>query len=178
MRRIILINGVIAGLIVSGILVITHPLVEDGTIGMNSSMFLGYASMVLAFSMVFVGIKTYRDRILQGVITFGQGCKVGLLITLIASVMYAVTWDVYYRVTDSEFLQKYTAHYIEKMETEGASQEEIASMRTEMDAFSRMYENTFIRFCFTLLEIVPVGIAITLLSAAVLRKRAVVSTTQ
>lgn len=171
MKRIVLVNGIIAGLIVSTILVITHPLVADGIINMNYGTLLGYASMVLALSMVFVGIKTYRDQVLGGVISFGQALKAGLLITLIASVIYAVSWDIYYRVAASDFTEKYTAHYIEKMEEEGASEEEISSMRNEMAKFSEMYENTIFRFGFTLLEILPVGLAITLLSAAIMRKK-------
>ena len=170
MKRIVLVNGVIAGLIVSGIMVIIHPLIEDGTIGYDNGTFVGYASMVLALSMIFAGIKTYRDQVLKGAISFGEAVKVGLLITVVASVMYAVTWDIYYRVAASDFSEKYAAHYIEKMEKEGASQEEIASMRTEMEAFNEMYRNTFIRFGITLIEIVPVGLIITLISAAILKR--------
>ncbi|MEX2235761.1 MAG: DUF4199 domain-containing protein [Cyclobacteriaceae bacterium] len=171
MKKIILINGGIAGAIVSVLMLITHPLVENGTINYDNGMLVGYATMVLALSMVFVGIKTYRDQVLKGVISFGQACKVGLLITLIASVMYAITWDIYYRVSASDFMEKYATHYVEKMKNEGASDEEISSMRTEMEDLGRLYKNTFIRFGMTLMEILPVGIVITLLSAAILRKR-------
>ena len=171
MKKIILTNGIIAGVIVSGLMVITHPLVADGTISFDNGMLVGYGTMVLAFAMIFVGIKTCRDQVLQGVISFGQACKVGLLITLIASVIYALTWDIYYRVAASDFTQKYTEHYLEKMESEGASAEEISSMRTEMQNFNQLYENTFIRFGVTLMEILPVGIVITLISAAILKTR-------
>ena len=172
MKKIVLVNGIIAGIIVSGIMMISHPLVEDGSIGYDGGMWVGYASMVLALSMVFIGIKRYRDQVLNGVISFGQAFKVGILITLIASVMYAVSWDIYYRVAASDFTQRYAEHYIEKMEEEGATREEINSMRDEMEAFSTMYENTLVRFGMTLLEILPVGIAITLLSATILKRRA------
>lgn len=172
MKRIVLVNGIIAGLIVSGLMIISHPLVADGTIGYDGGMVVGYASMVLALSMVFVGIKSYRDQVLNGVISFGQAFKVGILIALIASVMYAISWDVYYRVAASDFTQRYTEHYLEKMEEEGATQEEISSMRTEMEAFNTLYQNTFVRFGMTLLEILPVGLVITVLSASILKRRA------
>jgi hypothetical protein len=108
--------------------------------------------------------------VLNGIISFGQAVKVGLLITLVASVMYAMTWDIYYRVAAGDFSQKYTAHYLEKMEKEGASQEEISSMRTEMEAFSELYKNGFVRFGITMIEILPVGFVVTLISAALLKR--------
>jgi hypothetical protein len=171
MKKLILINGVIAGVIVSGLMLISLPLVDRGTISYDNGMLIGYASMVLAFSMIFVGVKSYRDQVQKGVISFGQACKVGLLITLIASIIYAFTWDIYYRTAARDFTEKYTVHYLEKMEAEGASAEEIHSMRIEMEGFNKMYQNTFIRFGVTLMEILPVGVVITLLSAAILRKR-------
>ena len=170
MKKIVIVNGVIAGLIVSGIMVISHPMIEDGRIGYDNGQLVGYASMVLALSLIFFGIRTYRDQVLNGIISFGQAVKVGLFITLVASVMYAITWDLYYRVAASDFSEKYTAHYLEKMEKEGASQEEISSMRTHMEAFNELYENTFVRFGITMIDIVPVGLVITLISAAFLKR--------
>ena len=178
MKKIILINGVIAGLIISGIMVLTHPLVDDGTIDMDNGMFLGYTSMVLGFAMIFVAIKSYRDGVLNGVITFLQGCKIGLLVVLIASLMYAITWDIYYRVAASDFCEKYETHYLKKMEQEGASEEEITSMRADMDNFNRLYENAFIRFGLTLMEILPIGIIITLISAGILKRKEVLPVTK
>ena len=177
MKKIVIINGLIAGLIISGIMVITHPLVDDGTIDIDNGMYLGYTSMVLGFAMIFVAIKTYRDQVLKGMITFLQACKIGLLVTLVASLLYAITWDIYYRVAGSDFGEKYAAHYLDKMEEEGASPEEINSMRTQMEDFNRLYKNTFIRFGMTLIEILPVGIIITLISAAILRRREVLPAT-
>jgi len=175
MKKIILINGVIAGLIISGIMLISVGFIDNGTLNFDNGMLVGYASMVLGFSMIFVGIKTYRDQVLKGVITFGQACKAGLLIALVASVLYAISWEIYYNVAAQDFTQKYTEHYLQKMKSGGASEEEISSKRTEMESFNQLYENPFIRFGVTLLEILPVGVIVTVLSAAILRKREVFS---
>jgi len=170
MKKIVIVYGLIAGLIVSILMVITQPLIDQEFLNYDSGMFVGYATMVLALAMVFVGVKRYRDQVLGGVISFGKAFVAGLLITIIASVMYAVTWDIYYRVAASDFGEKYASHYLEKMEKEGASAEEISSMRIEMENFNEMYQNTFIRFGITSMEILPVGIFISLLCAAILRK--------
>ncbi len=171
MKRIIIINGLIAGVIVSLMFAISYPLTHNGTLSNESSMVVGYISMVIALSLVFVGIKSYRDQHQKGVITFGRGFVVGILITLIASVMYASTWEIYYNTVASDFMEKYTTSYLEKMKREGASDAEIAQQRTEMEEFGELYKNPLIRFGVTLSEILPVGIVITLISAALLRRK-------
>jgi hypothetical protein len=171
MKRIIIINGLIAGAIVSLMFTISYPLTHNGTLSNESSMVVGYISMVIALSLVFVGIKSYRDQHQKGVITFGRGVVMGILITLIASVMYAGTWEIYYNTIASDFMEKYTASYLDKMKKEGASNAEIAQQRAEMESFSEQYKNPIIRFGVTLMEILPVGIIITLISAALLRRK-------
>jgi hypothetical protein len=171
MKRIVIVNGLIAGAIVSLMFVISYPLTHNGTLSNEGSMIVGYTSMVIALSLVFVGIKSYRDQYLKGVITFGRSVAVGILITLIASVMYAGTWEIYYNTVASDFMEKYTASYLDKMKKEGASDAEIAQERAEMEEFNEQYKNPFIRFGVTLMEILPVGIIITLISAALLRRK-------
>ena len=72
----------------------------------ESSMVLGYASMILAFSMIFVGIKNYRDRFNNGFVTFGKAFKIGLYITLIASTIYVLVWLIDYYLFIPDFLDK------------------------------------------------------------------------
>jgi hypothetical protein len=171
MKKVILVYGIIAGIIVSAIMVITQPLLGEGKVSYDYGMLIGYSSMVISLSMVFFGIKAYRDQYLNGKISFVQACKVGIMIALLASFMYATTWEIYYRTTASDYMEKYTEHYLEKMETEGASTEEINSMRVEMEDFSELYKNFFVRFGMTLIEILPVGVLLVLLSAAILKSR-------
>lgn len=173
MKKVIITYGLIGGVIVSAIMLGTHPLLEKGIINYDNGMLIGYSSMVIALSMVFFGVKSYRDQYSGGTISFWQGVKIGMLITLLASVMYALTWEVYYNTAASDFTEKYTQHYVDKMTREGASQAEIDQMRAEMASFNEMYKNPLIRFGVTLMEILPVGVIITFLSAALLRKREV-----
>jgi hypothetical protein len=171
MKRIVIINGLIAGVIVSAMLVITQPLLEKGILNYENGTIVGYTSMVVALSLVFVGIKSYRDQHLKGSISFGQAFKVGILIALIASVVYALSWEVYYNIAASDFMDKYTQHYLAKMKEEGASDAEIIQMRMEMEKFNEQYKNPIVRFGVTLVEILPVGLLITLISAALLRNK-------
>ena len=171
MQKIILIYGLIAGAIVSSMLVITQPMLGNGMINYDNGMIVGYTSMVIALSVVFFGIKTFRDQEGKGKISFGTAFKIGILITLIASLMYAVSWEIYYNTVGSDFMEHYTSYQIKKQRERGATEEMIKATQKEMADFSELYKNPVIRFGMTLMEIFPVGILITLICAALLRKK-------
>lgn len=175
MRKVILTFGLLAGAIVSGFMVIGLALYEKtGKIFVNE--LVGYATMVIALSMIFFGIKSYRDNYQKGVINFWKGVQVGLLIAMIASLLYAFTWETYMQARPAgftSFMEKYTDSVINKLKEKGASSEKIDQEIKNMDRFMQLYRNPLIRFGLTLMEILPVGIIITLISAAVLRKKEV-----
>ena len=170
MARIVLIFGLISGAIAAGLMWLLIAVQNSGAVNLDNGMTLGYATMIVALSLVFFGVKSYRDNH-GGRITFWKGLQVGILISLVCALCYAVSWELYYRGSGQEFLQKYTAHYIEGMKKDGASEADVSKAETEMAQFQEMYKNFFVRFGFTLLEILPVGVVVTLISAALLRKR-------
>ena len=171
MKKIVLIYGLIAGVIVGAMMMITMPLYESGTLKLENGEWLGYTTMVIALSMVFFGMKSYRDNHLGGSITFGNALKVGLLITLIAALIYAFSWEITRLNMKGDFMTLYGEKQIEKMKIEGATEAALIEAKEKMDDFGLMYKNPFIRFGITLMEIAPVGILISLLSAGLLRKK-------
>lgn len=173
MKRIIIINGIVAGVIVSVIMVSQLLLMNKGVVNMDSGMIIGYTSMVISLSMVFFGIKSYRDQHQNGAITFWKAFQIGILISIIATLMYAITWEIYYNTSATDFMEKYTEHYLNRLESKGATAAEMEAARQEMAASSEMYKNPIIRFGITIMEMLPVGILITLISAGLLRKREV-----
>jgi hypothetical protein len=174
MRKVTLAYGLLAGAIISAFMVLGMVLLEKGATTFDNSELIGYGSMVIALSMIFFGIKSYRDNYQNGAIKFVKGLQVGALITLIASLMYATTWETYYRTNkevQTSFMAKYTDHTLNKMKAKGASPAEIDQKAKEMADMAEMYNNPVIRFGITLLEILPVGIVITLICAAGLRRK-------
>jgi len=67
-------------------------------------------------------------------------------------------------------MPEYAASVIEARRAAGASAAEIAQMQTEMDGFIRSYENPLVRLLYTLSEIAPVALIVTLIAAALLRR--------
>jgi hypothetical protein len=174
MHKVTLTFGLLAGVIVSVFMVIIMGLCKNGTINFDNSDFIGYGSMVIALSMIFFGIKSYRDNYQNGAIKFGKGFQVGMLITLVASLIYAVAGETYYQIDpqgQAYMMDKYAAHQINKMKEKGASPVKIDQKTKEMADLKEMNKNPLIRFGITLFLILPVGIFITLISAAVLRRK-------
>jgi hypothetical protein len=173
MKRVIIIYGLISGILVAGMMWTTMPLLKNGTIDFNNGMFYGYTSMVIALSLVFFGIKSYRDNHQNGSITFGKGFKIGILITLISSVMYCISWEICYDTVFSDFGEKYSAHIVEQARNSGATETEVKATSEEVAKNFEMYKNPLIRFGMTMMEIFPVGLVVTLISAGLLRKKEV-----
>lgn len=172
MKKIIIICGSIAGLIVtSWMLASISGCISSDFEGSVNGMLLGYSSMVIAFSMIFVGIKNYRDKHNSGVISFGKSLKIGLLITLVASTIYVIVWmiDNYYFIPD--FYEKYSAHLVAKMRSGGATAAEIQKQIAENQKMGEMYKNPFFKALFTYIEILPVGIIMSLLAALILKRK-------
>jgi hypothetical protein len=164
MKRLVLIFGLIAGLVPAAMFfLVTLPFNKHSEV-------LGYSSMVLGFVMVFLGIRAYR-RDHGGTITFGKGVQVGLLITLVACAVYVGAWEIYYWNWGGNFIEQYSAHVIAQAQREGKAAAEIAAMRQQMSEFAVLYRNPLINVGMTFLEIFPVGLIMTLISAAILRRR-------
>lgn len=169
MKKVVIKFGLISGVIGGLLMWMLMGFVNNGAINFDNGMIWGYATMIVALSLVFFGIKSYRDNN-GGRISFLKGLQVGILISLISAFCYAASWEIYYPSVGDEFMQKYTSYYLEKMKADGASAAEIEKARVEGEQFMVLYKNFFIRFVFSLMEIVPVGIIVTLVSAALLRK--------
>lgn len=173
MKKNILVFGLIAGLVVSAFMLTSMNYIShcEGSVDYNTSMLIGYASMLIAFSLVFVGIRNYRDKYNGGVISFGKAFKVGILIVLIASTMYVVAWLIDFFYFIPEFAEKFAAHSIDELKASGASQLEIDKETAEMADFVRMYKNPFFNAMMTYLEILPVGLVVTIISSLILKRK-------
>lgn len=162
MKKLVLVYGVISGLV---IIVINTLSLELGL----GQVWLGFLVMFIAFSLIFVAVKQYRDQTLGGVIRFSTGFLVGLGITMVASLVYVLVWELYLALTDYAFIDTYIASILESRQTAGASQAELAATIAETETIRQQYSNPLFRLPMTFVEIFPVGVLISLISAFILR---------
>ena len=170
MLSLILRYGLIAGLVV-GIPMFGSIVLLHGHISMNWSMIVGYTTMLIAFSLVFVAIKRHRDIDLGGVIRFWQAFGLGLGISAVASVVYVVAWEAVLATTQMDFIGQYATAVIEQKKASGVSADALAKFTAEMEAMKADYANPFYRLPMTFIEIFPIGALVSLISAALLRNR-------
>ena len=171
MRKVVLTYGILAGVIIALLMVISGSLA--GGFEENSySMVLGYATMIISLSLTFFAIKSYRDNYSGGAITFGKGFLIGLYVSLIASVFYVAGWEIYSSIAMPNWVDHYAQHTIDAVKKSGASDVAVLQKTKEMADFKEMYNNPLFKYGMTFLEIFPVGIVISLISAAILRRKA------
>ena len=169
MKRLIWVYGIIAGLISIGWAIGFIAL--GNTEDFENGMIYGYAAMLIAFSLIFVAVKSFRDNQNGGVITFGKAFKIGLYITLIASTVYVGVWLIYYFNFNTDFMEKYMEHSLAKMKADNKSAEEISKFTTELTQMNEWYQNPFFNAMITYTEILPVGLIISLICAAIFKKK-------
>ena len=171
MKKVVLVYGIIAGLIVTGMMAFsTGYFCAKGDF--EGGMIYGYSAMIIAFSMIFVGVKTFRDKYNGGTINFGKAFKVGLFISLIASTIYVIGWLINYYCFMPDFMDKYAAVMIAKAKASGISADELAKKTADMAQMKEWYKNPLFVILMTYVEILPVALVVTLISALILKRKA------
>lgn len=169
MKKTVLTFGVISGLISGGLMLATVPFFHK--LGEDKGLIIGYTSMVLAGLLVFFGIRSYRENVGGGKLTFGRAFAVGLLISLVSNCFYVGTWEfINYRFFP-DFAENYAAQMIAHAKSSGASPEKVAQITRQAEQFVHNYHNRLYNVGMTFLEVFPVFLLITILSAAILRRK-------
>ncbi|TPV92964.1 MAG: DUF4199 domain-containing protein [Myxococcales bacterium FL481] len=171
MSRIIIVYGSIAGSATIASAILGLQLGGGDTQHLAALEWLGYLVMLLALSVIFVGIKRYRDVHQGGVIRFRRAVLVGVGISAVASGVYVAIWEVHLALTDHAFIEEYTAAMLAEQQAAGVGEADLAAARAQAEQIKERYANPVYRVMITLSEIFPVGLLISLVAAAVLRTR-------
>ena len=167
MKKIVLTYGLTSGVIAAALLLAHVPFMD----GSSKALIVGYAGIVLSALLIFFGVRSYRENVGNGRISFGRGLAVGILIALISAACYVAAWEVVYfsspGIADHVFDEQ-----VEQLREQGAPQAEIDAAAAEVESFKKLYANPLVNVAFTFIEPFPVGVLMTLLSAAILRRRA------
>jgi len=174
MKKVVLKFGLISGAIIAVLVWVIAALCDRDIISFDRAEIVGYASMLIALSMIFFGIKSYRDNYAGGKVTFWKGIQVGLWISLIAGFFYfasAMLHNIVNPDFDDKFAAKYKQSIVEKMTAQGATLDDIDKATAEVDHTIEMLQNPLIYFAVSMIEILPVCMIVTLTSAGLLRRK-------
>jgi hypothetical protein len=169
MKKTVLTFGLISGAVAALLMSATVPFMHR--IGFDKGLIVGYTGIIVSLLLVPFGIRSYRENVGGGHITFGRAFAIGILITLISCICYVITWEIIYFNFLPDFAEKYTAYMVAKARAAGASQQAIEATVQEMKNMKVMLDNPLLNAAMTFIEPFPVGLIITLVSAAILRKK-------
>ena len=169
MKKTVLTFGLISGAVLSAMMLATLPFVD--AIGFDRGEIIGYTSMVVAFLLIFFGVRSYRDNVAGGTVRFGRALAVGLLISLVAAGCYVVTWELIYFRLAPDFGTKYQAHLLDKARKAGESEEAIQRRKEQFAYYLELYQNPAINAAITFFEPLPVALVMSLVSAGILSRR-------
>jgi len=169
MKKTVLTFGLISGALSIAMMLATMPLVDS--LGYQKAEIVGYTTIVLSALLVFFGVRSYRENAGAGRMTFGRGFAVGVLITLISCLCYVVTFQIVYFKLVPDFGDKFAACMVERARASGASQQKIDETAKQAQTFKRLYDNPLTNAALTFAEPFPIGLVVTAVSAAILRKR-------
>jgi hypothetical protein len=170
MKKSIVVFGVVSGVILIAFIV-SISFLSKLFHGHVANALVGYSSMVIAFSFIFVGTKNFRDKYNQGMVSFGKAVLVGLGISLIGSTFYVGAWLIEYYYFMPDFMDKYAAALIQKAQHSGLSPAALQKQLDSINNMSRMYKNPIMVILMTYLEVLPVGIVISLITALIVKRR-------
>ncbi|WP_276483382.1 DUF4199 domain-containing protein [Paraflavitalea pollutisoli] len=170
MKKLVWIFGLLSGLIVTAMMVYSSTQVYAGS-DFKGNEILGFTTIIVAFSFIYVGIKNYRDKHLGGVINFGKAFKVGLLIALIASSMYVGVWLIEYYVFMPDFVERYGECVMKNAREAGATAAELAQKEEHIASTAKIYETPLGVILMTYTEILPIGVVIALISSLILKRK-------
>lgn len=172
MKKIIFTMGLIAGFILVIMLGLSLNYMEGHMTErvMRNSELIGYVTMIVALSLIFIGIKSYRDEHLGGSISFGKAFKLGILITLVASFIYVLGWMFLSEVMAPDFMERHSEFTLNSMKEKGASDEEILKIREKMESYTELYKNPLMKAGITFMEVFPIGLLISLISGLILKR--------
>jgi len=168
MKKTVLKFGLISGAVSAGMMLAALPFMNSGNLG--KSEIVGWTSIVLAALLVFFGVRSYRENVSAGRLTFGRGLAVGALIALISSCCYVATWEIIYFSVPG-FGDKLATCMVDRVRDSGASQDKIDAVVKQTEMFKKLWANPLTNAAVTFIEPLPVGLAFALVSAALLRKK-------
>jgi hypothetical protein len=169
MKKNVLKYGLLSGLALAITMALTVPF--EHRVNASYAMLVGYTTMVLSFLIVFVGIKHYRDAECGGSITFGRAFAAGALMMLISCACYVAMWEVLTATVEKNFAHDYTAGLVKRAQNSGLQGAALEAKIAEARKFEVTYSNPLYRMSMTLLEPLPVGIVMALVSAGILRRK-------
>ena len=129
----------------------------------------GYLTMILSMVFVFFGVRHYRDRVNNGILTFGQGLKVGMLIVLIPAVFFGLFTILYIEVINPGWQDQYYGDMLVKLKA-NTPPEKLDEKVREFERMRQMFDKPIFQFLLMAGTVLVIGFIASIISAITLRR--------
>lgn len=171
MKKVVLKYGLIASAITVGVPVISGLFMGNGPESFGQGEIVGYTSMIVAMCTVYFAMRHVRDKLNNGILSFGQGLKIGTIISIMGGLAFAIYNIVFVTLIMPDFNEQYFAY------TSGL---EIGTSEFEAQYAVAMQENAFM---FSLaggtllmfLTVFLIGLVLSLISALIVQNKKIVT---
>src|SRR5262245_32428759 len=162
--------GIIGALIVGSLMYAgSLDFAKDGHQSSTGGLVVGYLTQVIALTFVFLGVKAHRDNALGGVIKFFPALGIGLAISAIATLGWVISWEIVMGMTHFDITGMMKEQMVAQAQASGGGEAAVQKAITDAENFGKMYQNPLFRMPMSFMEMFPVGVLVSLISAAILR---------
>ncbi len=153
---------------------------QNGYVSMGWGEVIGYASMLIALSFIFLGIIHYRDQHENGSISFAKALRVGIFISLIASALYGIYTYALFTWITPDFTENYYAYMQDQIRNSALSAEEIQQQLTEMEEMQNdpFWGSMLFHGLVMFVTVLILGLFVSLVAAGLLSRKEQVVTSQ
>lgn len=135
------------GLGVGFVIFMTHLILGVKHLDSDTNVILGYISIFLSLSFIYFGIKHYRDKVNNGVISFSRALGIGIAVSILVAIGIAVADFVYTKFIDPEFFIRY-----EQSQRDEGHTDDIMELTSATAALFMLVLVTIIGFIISLLS--------------------------
>lgn len=170
MEKVVAKYGLGAALIMGALVIVPFWLADpaDATTNLGLKEILGYATMVVAMSLVFFAIREYRGAVDR--LTFVRGFAVGAGVTLVAALGFGLaTVGLYGVLMSPDQIDGFMRAYVEQ--SAGADPDAVAAALQQHEANRRLWQNPWFQGLVMFGTVLPIGLVASTISALVLRAR-------
>lgn len=169
MKKTVIRYGLLSSLVIIVLFLLSFLIFHDTNY--EAQEVFGWSSMIISLLFVFFGIKHYRDKENGGLLSFGQGMKVGLLIVLIPSLAFGIFDVLYITVINPHFMENYYQHYATQLQ-QSLPAAEYEKAKAKMEEQLAMFSNPIVNGLVMALSVFLIGIIIAVISSLILRRSA------
>ncbi len=169
MKNTILKYGLISGVILVAIPLLSSLFLERGPEDFKLGEIVGYTSIVLSLLLILVAQNEYRKQ-LSAPLKYGQGFIIGLAISAIAGTAFGLYNLAYIAFINPEFMEQYYGYYIENIRNSGAPAEQIEATIAKLNSEKEMWMSPAVQFFGMFMTVFAIGLVVSLISAGLMSK--------